>query len=999
MKLFNKISFIILALAGLTLSSCLEVELSKYEEIAEGEPAQVSLTFDVQSSPEVTTRAAQSTYYEYLVQNLYVFVFNNGYRVDLSKDFFQSSVQGDILDYKNKQDQAGNNESSGNIVFESISGSRMTICAIANIGTSNSSLTVDDVKDIQTYEQLQALSAGMTERTISRGASFLMTGEVETDLIPGETTKVTLPLKRTDSKITFNVTSEAVAGTGISDIKFIPGKWRVVNVPAKTYVLQPNVTPSSTLEKDMDATTSQDFFSIAEDQMPQFEGTVNGADNSGTFTFYMYENLKRPSETITDYALREKQTKTPTDSPSVPGQRFVNGEFVNAPQYATYVVFTGELSYTQQVTEGSTTRSEYVMADVEYCVHLGHAGTSNVNDYSTLRNHHYTYNVKVTGVNSLIVEVESNVEGEDIENRPGAEGDVVISATEIINVDGHYDRALITLTDEEAQKMYFATSTPWERGLDANGFADSKTMKDYKWVKFLINKDVNVATNRYAAFPGEQCYDGGATVTGTAANSSIYNMQVALRDIRQLSKYLANDANREASMSSDGKIYITVFIDEYIYYYNPTGDPLGSSTTYKGLTSTDPDLTLWKKSVNQNDRMLHIVKAGDMNYSADGETSLSRSVVTVKQRSILTFYNVNAEGLNTAWGTETINETPRLPVNRSSYPSTSGLNSYQTAQRLTSNVDRSTANTWAGTIGNEQQYQLLRQDPSYACAMRNRDLDGDGTIDQNEVQWYLTSLEQLTDLWVGEPAMPAYAHLFDEDNPDGYYNDPDYNNAATPATHFASSTIASSSPYIYWAEEYGATSTHANAISWRKAPRVNNEYVVSVRCVRNLGQPYTSTALPQSYVQVNGNEFDLNFINPTALRTNPDKGGSLPYSDLNATNENNRPYSAFEVGDRTSQSYGWYSAYQRELAQNSYCPDGYRMPNQREMIMMSSRIDGWNNYTYLIYNGQTLANRTSSNFGAFYFYSGENRISRTLSNGMTYQTSSARIRCVRDVTE
>lgn len=42
----------------------------------------------------------------------------------------------------------------------------------------------------------------------------------------------------------------------------------------------------------------------------------------------------------------------------------------------------------------------------------------------------------------------------------------------------------------------------------------------------------------------------------------------------------------------------------------------------------------------------------------------------------------------------------------------------------------------------------------YACLLRNRDLDGDDVIDADEIRWYLASVDQLTDLWIGETAIP-----------------------------------------------------------------------------------------------------------------------------------------------------------------------------------------------------------------------------------------------------
>lgn len=1018
MKGLYRISLIVFACVACCLAACThsEVDIPTY---AEGHPATVKLNFNVDASPEITTRAAQDTYYEYLVENIYVFVFSNGNRVDLGQDFFTSTQ---ITNYKNKEDAANNKQSSGTIEFEAISGSGLTIAAIANVGNSNTVLTQDDLSynKIKTYADLQALAVSLDQQTVSRGRVFLMTGEVTADLKANETTTVTIPLKRTDSKITFNVTA-ATSNANISELEFIPGKWRVVNAPAKTWVL-PREVSSLPLTEDLDAATVVgDFFTISETVAPQFEGKVDDAANSGTFTFYMPENLKAPKAQITDdvvpsftdtfegnpaYALREKQTKnTPTASDNVvTGQTYVNGDYVYAPKYGTYVVFTGELSY----TDNSGDEPKYVIADVEYSVHLGHSGTNNVNDYNTHRNYHYTYNVTITGVNSLIVEVDN-----DQEERPGAEGDVVISASEIHNVDGHYDRALITLTAEEASKLLFSVSTPWERGVD--DMAGTADLHDYKWIKFLINSEVNVTNNRYAAFPGEQCYDGGKTETGTAARSTVYNRDVTLRDIRQLSAYLSQN-------KPTGNTVITAFIDEYLYFYNPTEDPLGESTTYKGVTQgTDAtSLAFWKQSVNQNDRLLHIIKAGDMKYSTDGETSVSRSVVTFKQRPILTFYNVAADGLTTAWGTETINEIPRMPVNRSSYPAKQ--NNYVLTSQVNTAGTSNNQNTWANVISATNQYALGNSynDPSYACAIRNRDLDGDGKIDTNEIQWYLAALDQLSDLWVGEPAMPAHAHLFDENNPDGYYT---YDGITYPATHIVSSTISGTSPWIYWAEEYGATSTHQNAISWRKSPQVNGQHVVSIRCVRNLGIAYdNTTTLPQDYVQISptpgtnkkastDNEYqvDLTYINPTALRTAADNGGALPYAKLNDVGENNRPYASFSVDPDYYGTNGrhyttnWYRAYRGERGEvSAICPDGYRVPNQREMLIMIRTLDGWDYAPdayrgYIMFNGQEFDDMTTNNFGAFYYYASDNRISRTLSNGKAGQTGvTSVVRCVKD---
>lgn len=1031
MRNIYKYLLIAVAIAAVGLASCMYDDGIDNVRFVEGRPAQVELTFAVENNVEVTTRAAQDEMYEHLVQNIYVFVFNGNQRVTTDKSFFDSS---EIDNYQNKHVDKFTGQSHGTITFGALSGSGLKVCAIANINISNTNVTRADIGEetqvdlakldaITTYSELQQMSIRLNSGNINRGASFMMTGEVTANLMADETTEVEIPLKRADSKITFNVRAE---NSKYADFTFIPNSFRVVNAPLKSYIL-PRVTEGgATLTADMDAATdvTKDFYSIPESQAPKFE--VVG-DNSGSFTFYMYENLKKPkslinNNTIAGYALREKEYK---------GEDGRNTSYIYAPDNATYVVITGELSYSFEEpyedpdTHTQTTITKWLMADVEYVVHLGHSGVTNVDDYSTLRNHHYTYNVTIKGVKDLIVEVDNDNDPEkdnqDNEQRPGAEGEIVMSAQRVINVDGHYDRANIQLTDTEAMELHFAVNTPWESGYDTNGFnvAHNSTIRDYKWVKFLINKEVAVAqnANTFAAYPGEQCYDGGKTATGTAAQSAAYNRTVTLRDIRQLSNYLKNDTNRANAMSTDGKIYITVFIDEYLYFYDPTADPMSTpaNTNYKGVTTADAaGLLLWKKSVNQPDRMLHIVKAGEMKYSDDYETSISRSVVTIKQRSIQTFYNVNSESLTSAWGTETINETPRMtPANRTSIPNGAvNDNDYVRAQKLTSN---GTPN-WSAVISSTQQYGFgtSYNDPVYACAMRNRDFNGDGKINQQEVQWYLTSLNQMGDLWVGEPCMPSYARLFhldDESGYDGIYDH--HSNGDTKGRHYITSYWKSTnSPtsqklYVYWAEEYGANCAFDTSKgSYYGSPQSGGKHVVSVRCVRNLGMAYTSTSMPTDYLQVvdstpdkatdNEVTVDLSYMNIAALRQTIAATGHLPYVDMNEIGENNRPYFGFYVLPQTYTNTTWYKAYQGEqVGGTPVCPDGYRIPTQREMLIMVKALPSasWTSSGYLMYNGLTTQ---AGKFGTFHYNTSNDEINMTTSNSMAASTKSSVTRCVKD---
>ena len=301
MRNIYKYLLIAVAIAAVGLASSMYDDGIDNVRMVEGRPAQVELTYADENNLEVTTRAAQDEMYEHLVQNIYVFVFNGNQRVTTDKSFFDSSVQGEITNYYNKVVN-GNEQSHGSVEFGALSGSNLTVCAIANINISNTNVTRADIGEetqvdlakldaITTYSQLQEMSIRLTSGNISRTASFMMTGETTVNLQAEGTPEVTIPLTRADSKITFNVTAQAPTNSGYKDFTFIPNSFRVVNAPLKSYILPRSVTAGDTLTADMDATTdpTKDLYSVPESQALKLEEV--GA-NSGSFTFYLYENLK-----------------------------------------------------------------------------------------------------------------------------------------------------------------------------------------------------------------------------------------------------------------------------------------------------------------------------------------------------------------------------------------------------------------------------------------------------------------------------------------------------------------------------------------------------------------------------------------------------------------------------------------------------------------------------------------------------------------------------------
>lgn len=194
---------------------------------------------------------------------------------------------------------------------------------------------------------------------------------------------------------------------------------------------------------------------------------------------------------------------------------------------------------------------------------------------------------------------------------------------------------------------------------------------------------------------------------------------------------------------------------------------------------------------------------------------------------------------------------------------------------------------WASILNLEKEH-TLQSDYTYsyaACMSRNRDLNGNGEIEQNEIQWYLPSLNQYTAMFVGEYGMETDARL--------YYTE--RNKQEWVYKHF----ITSYTDQILWSEE-GASNGGAGS-----------SYVYSKkfkhRCARNLGIEKTDNNTdPQNYKQYSNNTFTLVYLNDNSLRQTPIIQGELGFHGT--FEEGNKLYKKFRVAENKKSknpTYTW----------------------------------------------------------------------------------------------
>lgn len=1115
----RKMKLIYVWLLGLVaiLTACADEEIVNGYNIKEGVPVTVNLKFNVAASA-VESRSAQDATVEQTVQRLFVIAFKRNGEIS-GKTYLQSV----------------NTTGSGTVTLDMYSGTGQQIFAVANTNSGVGTLSYEQLDAVTNLDDFKALSSqlrtdkGETVSLSVERMAFLMCGQLKnteggTDIavdaqgnLVGAADKI--DLERVDARITFNVKADG-SEKGYTNMTFTPKYYQVENIPQGTYLVpRDNEDYAETMEN----TTGNGYASMqAAGKEYYFDEAKRENGDRSYFEFYLLENRRQPTEEqkITKekkdasysevqnlYALREKRAKTENKvDETKPGQEYVPGDFVFAPENSTYVTIRGTLSFQHG--------TDFYNADVTYTVHLGSTGSDPdseklVNYYDVCRNTHYTYNVTITGVESMRVEVVS-----DKEERPGVEGDVIKAGGEVVDLDSHYGRAKFSLTRGDIKAgLSWAISTPFQRGLkvfDRSNYTKDKsedgtvvsdarslspdqvenlqtnitTLNDYRWVQFAINQEcvlvrddeghtnVKVPPSAFAKYPGYAAYSStnlnnkapafGGEGYHYSGSTAIYSQDVVLYDVNQLLNHLFIEANKSeeqgcdlflkdgrVSYDDDAEVTITAFIDEFVYKYDPT-------IAYYKTPDTDvtsDELLLWKKVVNGENRMLHICVKGAQ-YSPDGNTSWAESVITFSQRPIYTFYDPDSD-VSTAWGTEFKNESEdaedgtdkNLPATSSALNDINWIKDYNTFDDGRKNtlevLGQLTDLKWTDVLYlNDGDYGRLKDKYKsvwFACLGRNRDLNGDNIVQLDEIRWYLASVDQLTDIFIAEAAVPN-AKLYSQNA----------TSTNVPKEHVISSTYntitaSTMSPWIIWAEEGASRGNlgHENE---------NGPY--TYRCLRNLGlslktidsevDDYVKSShnLDGSYYTTDrrvsvGNGtvtykevfIDLSRLEPNTLRAAL-TGGILPQNK--ERDDNDRPYRKFAVlvsakceanssYDNASGLYPkndywtWNNLYNYENNGNP-CPDGYRAPNLRELMLMYTTypdlfetkfgessssyylcktgfsFNGWGNYN---------DNFGSPNRPGFVYVYEYNTFNPSASYGnlmlLTGGGTSGKVRCVRDV--
>lgn len=871
-KMLYILSIGLLCWSVLSLVSCMDDDLVKTSDVVEGVP--ITVTMKLAGAPAtdvvVDTRADDNSRSWLYNLTIYVYGSDGKWQQTISTTdgtLTRNTVEGSGVTY--------------DVTFNTTSGEKKLL-AMGNRGggfwKASSSIDVHTMSFDELKKYLLALSVQYnsngeisTPIQIVSSDQMLITGKNEgiTFDEKGNVTKwgestdgIAVKMERSMARITFNIAAKPTGANGT----FTPTSYKVYNVPVGSYLT--NAENSLTPVQEEGVGEYVTFKNFASTPISPASGETGNEQFS--FSFYMPENICM-TKRLNSYKDRDKWGNGQQDSHTLPNEK----KWTNAPQTSTFVVISGTYSGYATVNGNSAP----VTGNVDYTIHLGDFSGS-MGNFSVERNVSYTYNVTVKGVDNIIVEATTDKS----EGQPGAEGDIYDNKTTVYNynLDAHYEQVYLEYNLSEiatavrnslgdnpsaddddvnnaiAQHLILSIQTDAMGGrvslqpyklATVDNETKEEAMKgvDYKWVEFYPQ----TLANELTPYPGtpkwSQSYIDRTTnpptenETKVASMMDVYDVIVAMgKAIYDIYKG-SQIGNYGIEISGDGQTdytaRFTAFVNEYYYYNDPlTGEALSS----------------WSAVTNKNPREMIIAMSSE--NSSDGNSSYNQIHSYISQLSMETIYN---EGWN-AFGIETYNETPLTFKFNDTKDKTSDLDDSDGRENQIRLLGKSPSedgkygswgtylniktNGWFGSVGTDHgTHKLDGKDgrgDAYAeyykyaysaCLSRNRDLNGNSMIDDNEVRWYLASINEYIRMGIGTRAISNAAQLFIgnkdmmapeqlvDDIKTGYPHD--YINSGSLFY-----TSSDQSKRVYWAVERGSYGT----INY------GGDKALPIRCVRVL---------------------------------------------------------------------------------------------------------------------------------------------------------------------
>ncbi len=715
-----------------------------------------------------------------------------------------------------------------------------------------------------------------------------------------------------------------------------------------------------------------------------------------------------------------------------------------------------------------------------YLIHLGYMG-NDAADFNSYRNADYTYNVTVNGLNDIRVEAFNTAE------TPGVEGIVTDVTNPTLNLDCHYGAFNIQLTDAElapwketADGNYTGFGFMIMTYDNLNGglkeYDEVFLLKNYaSWDLVPDGIKQYIDWVEFRPTTGENVLAAYKPRTGDNSDDKTFNLYDAAKGITE-------DQRSTSPNTGNGRWY-TCFVKEYTYEASNANETLASTSST--IYGQNP---IWYSYVNADPRRFYIRVTrtvshdGESIYSRSKYAAVQNSIQSYYGRQNIPdgtghvrgaamgvervnevyglnmrnsidqgtatryagghpdngrydcwVWATNTTGTGKAWSTfvdQTAPQTIRASTNGSgvaisaatfNVPKTANYTGDFSGVNRVTNYDPQSSVTSATSTDN-RQYAI---EGINACMNRNRDNNGNGNIDNDELRWYVPGVNQYTRITLGSNSLGTNALMnYADVSSTGYTI-----NGTFSFGYDGRYLFYTSGGRVFWAAEGFSVS------NWREwgtnSATAPGDPVATwqVRCIRNLGtnlgavnstsqsvRAYTYTTTG-TYHRVIPTYYELTNTRTATFSGNGDGTGELPLHLISQGNYNAVYQGGFEIlsgydltAFNNANSSPTFAALQTYINgdpcgslrdDNNNPVDGgrWRLPNVTELAIMQNEGEFTSGSQYYLccsvldFSGANGAKISNAADGTNIMSAVRDRVTRSL-NGHYY-----RVRCVRDIIE
>ena len=708
------------------------------------------------------------------------------------------------------------------------------------------------------------------------------------------------------------------------------------------------------------------FYDLSQEQLGQDYKT-----GSFGFDFWQAENKHTGIQTSNDYNDRSKEKKVADDGSDHTVKNTgiftsLSGENWTPNNMATYVVLNctvehdGKINVDDEGAAGST--PAYRTGVGNYYIHLGYMG-NDARDFNCYRNTNYTYRMTINGLEDIRLEAWTD------ETRPDVEGMVSDILNPTINLDCHYHSFNVYLTDDDLKKwdnvekkgfgfIIYTYEDGIEHVVRETTYPDGNIPTDQKkyvnWIELRPTTGEGVLAmykpNDGSAYDDDKTFNlVEASVVGIQPGDKRHSTSHWYTVFVNEYAYEQANANEQSSgrpvwmsyvMQNPRRFYLRV-----TQSISPDGESTYARSKYAGVQQSI--MTYYSR---EGDRFSQSAEEGKVNGSAVGVERFNESYGLNLRRSYTgasdpnngrynTYQYVTSKGSD--WFTfldgdknDWTTKPQEIQKGRTGYSEAHTVANHnpeklprlKNFEDMGGSLSGSGLNNDGNTLVNEttnydiqlkgdltdEQYQNTFVEAINACMNRNRDNNGNGVIDREEIRWYVPTMGKYLRLILGNKSLDY--PLMDYDN---------ITKIADPLGNYADGKNDLVGQYMFfgsegrvlWAMEGLSTS------AWCQWGVTSPVAPWQIRCVRNLGTnlkaeintvdktipAYTFT--PRNGDKYRGGIVEMSYYEATNNRVDFKSGNTSAGMPVHPANDlaNNSIYYKFEISQGVNQySYSTY---------------------------------------------------------------------------------------------